>query len=73
MIKNVKLAESNRNIATVPWIYNFKDDLIECKCLYCNKIYQKQFDENLKERFFTAYKFSNLDANKFIFLSWKGV
>ena len=24
---------------------NFKDGLIECKCLYCNKNYQRKFDE----------------------------
>ena len=28
---------------------NFKDVLIEYKCLYCNKNYQHKFDENLKE------------------------
>ena len=26
---------------------NFKDDLIECKCLCCNKNYQQKCDENL--------------------------
>ena len=26
---------------------NFEDDLIECKCLCCNKNYQQKFDENL--------------------------
>ena len=30
---------------------NFKDDLIEDKCLCCNKNYQQKFDEKLKERF----------------------
>ena len=25
---------------------NFKDDLIEYKCLCCNKNYQQKFDEN---------------------------
>ena len=30
---------------------NFKDDLIEYKCLF-NKNYQHKFDEKLKERFF---------------------
>ena len=38
---------------------NFKDDLIEYKCLNCSKNYQYKFDEKLKERFFNAYKFSN--------------
>ena len=28
-----------------------KDDLIEYKCLYCNKNYQHKFDEKLKKRF----------------------
>ena len=28
---------------------NFKDDLIEYKCLYCNKSYQQKLDEKLKE------------------------
>ena len=33
---------------------NFKDDLIECKCLCCNKNYQQKFDEKLKEQFFNT-------------------
>ena len=45
---------------------NFKDDLLEYKCLCCNKNYQHKFDEKLKERFFNTYKFSNHDNNKFI-------
>ena len=28
---------------------NFKDNLIECICLCCNKIYQHKFDEKIKE------------------------
>ena len=28
---------------------NFKDALIEYKCLYCNKNYQQNVDEKLKE------------------------
>ena len=34
---------------------NFKDDLIEYKCLWCNKNYEKAFDDNLKKRFFNTY------------------
>ena len=34
---------------------NFKDGLIEYRCLCCNKNFQKKFDEILKERFFNAY------------------
>ena len=55
MIKNAKLVELN--ISTVYLEYtNFKDGLIEYKCLSCNKSYQRKFDEKFKERFFNAYK-----------------
>ena len=47
---------------------NFKDDLIEYKCLCCNKSYQRKFDEKLKEQFFNTYKFSSHGNNKFILL-----
>ena len=30
---------------------NFKDNLIEYKCLCCNKNPQQKFDQKLKERF----------------------
>ena len=30
---------------------DFKDDLIECKCLSCNKNYQQKFGGKLKQRF----------------------
>ena len=52
---------------------NFKDDLIEYKCLCCNKNYQYKFDEKLKKQFFNTYKFSNHENNKFILLLRKGV
>ena len=52
---------------------NFKDDLIEHKCLCCNKNSQHKFNENLKERFFNTYKFSNHSHNNFILLLRKGV
>ena len=54
------------------YIY-FKDDLIEYKCLYCDKSYQRKFDEKLKQRFYNTYKFSNHDNNNFILLLRKGV
>ena len=47
---------------------SFKDDLIEYKCLHCNKNYQRKLEEKLKERFFNTYKFSNDDNNKFVLL-----
>ena len=40
---------------------NFKDDLIEYKCLCCDKNYLEKFDEKLKELFFNTNKFSNHD------------
>ena len=52
---------------------NFKVDLIEYKCLCCNKNYQQKLDKKLKERFFNTYKFSNHDNNKFILFFQKGV
>ena len=39
-------------------------------CVYClkytNKSYQKKFDENVKKRFASTYKFSNHDINKLL-------
>ena len=52
---------------------NSQDNLIECKCLCCNKNYQHKFDEKLQEQFFNTYKFSNHDNNKFILWLKKGV
>ena len=47
---------------------NVKDDLIVCKCLSCNRDYQKKFDENLRKKFADTIKFSNRAVNKFILL-----
>ena len=33
---------------------NFKDDLMECKCLICNKSWQIKLDEKLEERLFNT-------------------
>ena len=52
---------------------NFKDDLIEYKCLRCNNNYQHKFDEKLKERYFNTYKCSNHDNNKLVLLLRKSV
>ena len=38
--KNAKLVELNAKIASLEY-RNVKKDLIECKCLFCNKNYQK--------------------------------
>ena len=51
---------------------NFKDSLIEYKCLSCNKSYERTFNEKLKERYFNTYIFSNHHNKKFIFLLQKG-
>ena len=74
MIKNVKQVELNITIAIFSGIHNFKDDLIEYKCLCCNKSYEQKCNETIWERFFNAYSFSsNHDNNKFILLLQKGV
>ena len=52
---------------------NFKDNLLECKCLCCNKNYQKQVWWKVKRAIFNIYKFSNSDNNKFILLLWKDI
>ena len=44
IVKYVKLVELNMPIAAVFLIHKFKDDLIEYKCLCCNKNYQHKFD-----------------------------
>ena len=43
---------------------NFRDNLIECKCLRCNKNCLRLFD---------TYKFPNNDNNKFVLLLRKVV
>ena len=50
-----------------------KYDLIEYKCLCCNKNYQQKFDKKLNEQFFNTYKFSNHDNDRFILLLQKTV
>ena len=52
---------------------NTKGDLPEYKCLYCNKHFQKTFDENVSKRFANTHKFSNYDTNKFYFVTAEGV
>ena len=47
---------------------NFKDDLIEHKCLLCNKNCQIKFDKKFKERFFYPCKYSNHDEYMFSLL-----
>ena len=47
---------------------NFRGNLMEYKCLCCNKNYQHKLDEKLKGQFFNTYRFSNHESNKFILL-----
>ena len=50
----------------------FKDDLIEYKCVCCNKNFRKKFDENLKKWLVNTHK-SNHDINNFILFLQKSV
>ena len=50
----------------------FKSDIIECKCLCCNKNYQQVWLKK-KEQFLNTYKFSDQHNNTFILLLWKDV
>ena len=47
-----------------------KDKLI--RCLYCDKDYSNNVDENLKKRCNNTFKFSDNGINKFILLLRKG-
>ena len=52
------------------WEYkNFKDDLIEYKCLSCNVIYQRKFNKKLKEIFFNAISLFFYYEKVFILMS----
>ena len=51
----------------------YKNDLIEYKCLCCNKNYQNNFPEKLRDSFFNTYKFSKHGNNKFLLLLRKGI
>ena len=56
-----------------PEYESVKDNLIQYKCLSCNKDYSKKLDEKLKERFKNTFKVSDNDINKFILLLRKSV
>ena len=57
MVQNVKLVESNIKIATAFLNTNLKGNLIEYKCLRCNKNCHQNFDEYFKKRFFNTCRF----------------
>ena len=73
IIESVKRAELNTETECCLEYKNVKHDLIEYKCLCCNKNYQKNFEEILKKRFANIHKFSKNDINRFISLLRKGV
>ena len=52
--RQVRPAESSGEYTII------KDNLIECKCFFCNKNYQKKFDEILKKHFFNTYSYSKV-------------
>ena len=55
MIKNVEHVKLNIKCCDCFIKYtDFKDDLIEYKCSCCNKNYQYNFDEKVKERIFNT-------------------
>ena len=56
-----KLNCKNYNMGCIEYT-NVKDNLIEYKCLCCNKNYQIRFDENLKNRFTHIYRFNSHDC-----------
>ena len=73
-IKYVKLVEiSNKYSDRVLEYTDFKADLIEYRCLCCNKNYQKTFNKMVNERLFNTYSFSNNDISQFISSKQKGV
>ena len=66
MIKNTKHVELNKVLQLFLEYTNFKDDLIEFKCLVCNK--SCQIKGKLKKGFFNTFKFSNHENNNFFLL-----
>ena len=50
-----------------------KDEQLIFRCFRCKKNYEKNFNEELIQRFAKRYEFCNGDLNKFILLLRKGV
>ena len=50
-----------------------KDEQLIFRCFRCKNNYEKNFNEDLIQRFANTYEFCNGDLNKFIFLLRKGV
>ena len=62
-IQKIKCEDCTR----FPEYESVNDNLINFKCISCNKNYSEKIDKNLKNRFKNTFKFSN-DKNKFILL-----
>ena len=52
---------------------SFKDDQLIFRCFECKKIYEKDFNKDLINRFANTYRFCNKDINKFVLLLTKCV
>ena len=50
-----------------------KDEQLILRCFRCKKNYEKNFNEELIQRFANTHEFCNRDLNKFILLLRKGV
>ena len=49
------------------------DEALIFRCFNCKKIYEKEINKELIERFASTFKFCNNDLNKFVMLLRKGV
>ena len=63
---------TNCNICNLEYT-NVQDNLIECKCLCCNKNYQKRFHEILIKKFANTYIFAKHHISKFVLLLQKAL
>ena len=73
IMKNVRVAELNTIFMSAALNTQiFKDYFILYECLFCDRNYQKNFDEILKKRFVNIYFHSN-NINKFKLMLQKSV
>ena len=70
MIKDVKIVELHTKYDTVFMNKQFIEliELIEYKCLCCNRSYQQKSDEKLKEQFLNTCKYSNHGNNDYFII-----
>ena len=78
IVDNLKKGIHQIKYKDVIFIYFFeyesvKYNLIKYKCLYWNKHYSKNIEEELIKTFKNTFDFSNNDINKFLYLLRKGV